>query len=155
MTNKKQKILFTHGPSGSLHTKEANMTNQKLTMAQFLAINEGRFTPTHKDPNTLFALRKTKITSVQALLAKCPDPFLLELVQQSEEGDIDLDVPVLVLPNVDFSEYNCQHCDWLIEQAGDDFNNVYPTDLCDEDLQEFLWDGQEIYVITNNNSHNA
>ena len=124
MTNKKQKILFTHGPSGSLHTKEANMT---------------------------FSLRKTTITSVQALLAKCPDPFLLEVVLEGPEGEIDLDTPVWVLPDVKFSEYNGAHCDWLIEAAGEDFNNVYPYE---EEAEELLYDGQEIFVITNN-PHNA
>ena len=92
-----------------------------------------------------FSLRKTTITSVQALLAKCEDPHLLEVVLEGPEGEIDMDTPVWVLPDVDFSEYNGQHCDWLIEQAGDDYNNVYPYE---EEAEELLYDGQEIYVIT-------
>jgi len=108
-----------------------------------------------------FTLRKTTITSVQALLDrfdKLPrDPNLLELVMQEEDdGEIEIvdTIPVLVLPDVDFSEYNGAHCDWLESQV-EDFDRVYPTDLSRECLEDFLYDGQDLYVITNNNSHNA
>ena len=126
------------------------MTNQKLTMAQFLSIHKSRFTHTPKEATMNFALRKTTITSVQALLDKCPDPFLLEVVLEGPEGEIDMDTPVWVLPDVDFSEYNGQHCQWLMEAAthlnGEDgYNGVYPYE---EEAEELLYDGQEIYVIT-------
>ena len=102
-----------------------------------------------------FSLRKTTITSVQALFDKCPDPFLVEVVEEGPEGEIDVTTPVWILPDVKFSEYRGDHMDWLVEQAGGDYNNAYPTDMCEEDLEDFLFDGQEIYVITNTNTHNA
>lgn len=115
-----------------------------------------------------FELRKTTITSVQALLDKLPEnPFFLELCNiEDPDGECEIvdSIPVLVLPGVCFSEYNGYHCEWL-EFMCEGFNRVYPTDFCDEDLEDFLYDGQEIYVITwsesakrritNNNSHIA
>ena len=128
MHNKKQTILFTHGPSGSLHTKEANMT---------------------------FSLRKTTITSVRRLIAKLYDSTFVEVVLEDDEGNIITDTPVLVLPNVDFDECNYDHCQWLMTEASnlsnDGYNLVAPFD---EDPRDLLSDGQTIYVITNN-PHNA
>ena len=104
-----------------------------------------------------FTLRKTTITSVEALLDrfdKLPrDPYLLELAMQEEEdGEIEIvdTVPVLVLPGVSFSEYKGSHCAWLESQV-EGFDRLYPTDLSRECLEDFLYEGQDLYVITNTN----